>query len=110
MHIHMARQRCLDCKPLPAFLAHKVLGPRMRRRVILQLLLGHETSPTAREGADMWFVSGMRMDMSSEFGFVAEGMPGCAAEPVAVVVGCRVLWGCRAAGMNGADVGVEVGG
>ena len=108
VHVHMTRQRRLDREALPTHLAYVLLRPSVRRLVVLELLFRHERTPTARVPTSMRLVPGVTVDVSTEFGFVAEGFALGAAGPVAVVISTR-LASRRSAGVVGADVRIQIG-
>jgi len=53
--------------------------------VILQLLFRDESFPTTRVSTLVRFMTSMRMDMPSEFGFVAKALGLATASPMAVI-------------------------
>ena len=63
MHIHMRSQRRLDREAFAALETHVLFRTRVSRLMVLKLIFGHETFPTAWERALVRFVAGVAVDV-----------------------------------------------
>ena len=86
VHIHVRSQSRLDRKSFTALRTDVLFHLGVRRLVVLELLFRHKAFPAVRMLALVWFVAGVRVEVSGQLRLVAERLCFAAAGPMTVVV------------------------